>query len=510
MSMTRRTFLGSAAAFGAHRLIQGTAMERPNIVLVYADDLGYGDVGCYGATRVRTPNIDRLARHGVRFTDAHCSAATCTPSRYSLLTGEYAFRAPGARLLPGARVATGDAAALIQPGRVTLPSVLKERGYRTGVVGKWHIGLGNGAIDWNSEIKPGPLEIGFDESFILPATGDRVPCVYVGGHRVANLHPKDPIRVDYTGPFDDQPTGKTHPQLLRLKASQGHDMTIVNGVGRIGYMSGGKSALWNDETMADDLTNRAISFIDRHAKERFFLYFSTHDIHVPRLPHERFRNATKMGSRGNVIAELDWCVGRLTATLEKRGLLKNTLIVFSSDNGAVVDDGYQDESVDRLGGHRPNGPLRGGKYSNFEGGTRIPFIVHWPVRVKPRVSNALVSQLDLVRSFSDLSGAPNLPEGAAPDSENVLSALLGESDTGRQFLVEQASGLSLRDGTWKYISPGKGPKFRAELNLETGIDSVPQLYDLAADLGETKNLAEQHPQRAAQMDEKLRSIRRPN
>jgi arylsulfatase A-like enzyme len=275
-------------------------------------------------------------------------------------------------------------------------------------------------------------------------------------------------------------------------------------------MSGGKSALWNDETMADDLTNRAVSFIDRHAKERFFLYFSTHDIHVPRLPHERFRNATKMGSRGNVIAELDWCVGRLTATLEKRGLLKNTLIIFSSDNGAIVDDGYQDESVDRLGGHRPNGPLRGGKYSNFEGGTRIPFIVHWPARVKPRVSNALVSQLDFVRSFSDLTGAPSLPAGAAADSENVLSALLGESDKGRQFLVEQASGLSLRDGTWKFIPPGKGAKFRAELNLETGIDSVPQLYDLAADLGETKNLAEQHPQRAAQMDEKLRSIRQPN
>jgi arylsulfatase A-like enzyme len=328
--MTRRDFIGctSTTALLAGRRAFGNAAP-PNIVMMNADDLGYGDTSCYGAQRVHTPNIDRLAQGGVRFTDAHTSAATCTPSRYSLLTGEYAFRVQDAKVLPG------DAPALIQPGRVTLASMLKQRGYRTGVIGKWHLGLGNGHLNWNTDIIPGPLEIGFDESFIIPATGDRVPCVFVENHRVANLDPKDPITVDYNGPLDDQPTGKTHPELLKMKPSHGHDMTIVNGISRIGYMRGGKAALWNDETIADSLTGRAVSFIDRNVRRPFFLYFATHDIHVPRSPHHRFGNATEMGRRGNVIAELDWCVGKLVRTLEQRGLLKNTLIVFSSDNGGL-------------------------------------------------------------------------------------------------------------------------------------------------------------------------------
>jgi arylsulfatase A-like enzyme len=483
---------------GRHAL--GSAAPRPNIVLIYADDLGYGDSSCYGAQRVRTPNIDRLAQRGIRFTDAHASAATCTPSRYSLLTGEYAFRMQGAKVLPG------DAPALIQPGRVTLASMLKQRGYRTSVFGKWHLGLGNGNIDWNTGIVPGPREIGFDESFIIPATGDRVPCVYVENGRVRNLDPKDPIRVDYTGPLDDQPTGKTHPELLKLKPSHGHDMTIVNGISRIGYMSGGKAALWDDETMADTLTGQAVSFADRHAKQPFFLYFATHDIHVPRSPHRRFRKATEMGRRGNVIAELDWCVGKLVGALDRRGLLEKTLIVFSSDNGGVVDDGYQDEAVTRLGSHRPNGPLRGGKYSNFEGGTRVPFIVHWPARVKPGVSDALVGQVDLLRSFAQLTET-DLPPGAGPDSENVLGALLGESKKGRQVLVEQATGLSLRNGNWKYIPPGKGPKVQQATNTEMGHDPEPQLYDLAVDLGETKNLSTEHPAKVKELAGKLQEIR---
>jgi arylsulfatase A-like enzyme len=499
--MTRRNFVasGAAALFLAGR--RTSAAPLPNIVFMNADDLGYGDTSCYGAKRVPTPNIDRLARSGVRFTDAHTSAATCTPSRYSLLTGEYAFRVPNAKVLPG------DAPALIQPGRVTLPSMLRERGYRTGAIGKWHLGLGNGNLDWNTDIKPGPLEIGFDECFIIPATGDRVPCVFVENHRVANLDPKDPIQVDYKGPLDDEPTGRTHPELLKMKPSHGHDMTIVNGISRIGYMSGGKAALWNDDKMADTLTDRAVAFIDRNAGRPFFLYFATHDIHVPRSPNARFRNATPMGPRGNVIAELDWCAGKLARTLQERGLLENTLLIFSSDNGGVVDDGYQDGAVEKLGSHRPNGPLRGGKYSSFEGGTRVPFLVHWPARVKPGVSDALVSHTDLLRSLAALTGA-DLARGAGPDSENVLAALLGESRTGRRFLVEQAGELSLRDGTWKYITPGRGPKVDTATNTELGTDSAPQLYDLAADIGETKNLAAEQAAKVAQMAARLGEIAR--
>jgi arylsulfatase A-like enzyme len=498
--MNRRDFLKSAAVAALFARRVRAAEPRPNIVFLLADDLGYGDASCYGAERVHTPNIDRLARHGVRFTDAHTSAATCTPSRYSILTGEYAFRVPDAKVLPG------DAPALIQPGRVTLASMLRDRGYRTAAIGKWHLGLGHGNLDWNTDIKPGPLEAGFDECFIIPATGDRVPCVYVENHRVANLDPRDPIKVDYHGPLDDSPTGKTHPELLKMKPSHGHDMTIVNGISRIGYMSGGKAALWNDETMADTLTGRAVSFIDRNAQRPFFLYFATHDIHVPRSPHQRFRDSTTMGPRGNVIAELDWCVGKVVETLEARGLLANTLLVFSSDNGGVVDDGYQDDAVAKLGSHRPNGPLRGGKYSNFEGGTRVPMITHWPARVKPGVSDALLSQVDLLRSLGQLTGA-SLSSGAGPDSENVLAALLGESKKGRQLLVEQAGDLSLREGPWKYISPGTGPKIEINTNTEMGTDPGPQLYDLAADIGETRNLASRQPARVLSMAEKLRKIR---
>jgi arylsulfatase A-like enzyme len=499
--MLRRSFVGGGAAALLGRSVLRAAPARlPNIVVLYADDLGYGDTGCYGATAVRTPNIDRIARGGVRFTDAHSAAATCTPSRFAMLTGEYAFRTPEARILPG------DAPALIRPGRPTLASMLKEKGYHTGVVGKWHLGLGSGSINWNGEIGPGPLDIGFDECFLIPATGDRVPCVYVENRRVAKLDPADPITVSYQGPVDDGPTGKTHPQLLRIHPSHGHDMTIVNGVSRIGYMRGGKSALWNDETMADDITRRATDYIGRNANRPFFLYFASHDIHVPRVPHPRYANATAMGPRGNAIAEFDDCVGRILGALEKQNLLRDTLILLSSDNGAVVDDGYRDQSVEKLGGHRPNGALRGGKGSKFEGGTRVPFLAHWPARIKPGVSGALVGQLDLCRSLATLTGA-TVPAGAFPDSEDVLPALLGESAKGRQFLVEQSGGLGLRDGTWKYIEPGNGPAISANTNTDTGNLPQPQLYDLAADPGERRNVAAAEPARLETMVAKLQQIR---
>jgi arylsulfatase A-like enzyme len=504
--MSRRSFMESiglaAAAAVVPIKLRATEKELPNIVLIYADDLGYGDVSCYGATKFKTPNIDRIASQGMRFTNAHSPSATCTPSRYALLTGEYAWRKEGTG------IARGDARMIIQPGRTTLPLVLQKAGYTTGVVGKWHLGLGaeNRELNWNGDIEPGPLDIGFDYCFLIPATGDRVPCVYVENRRVVGLDPNDPIQVSYGQPIGDEPTGKDHPELLKMHPSHGHDQTIVNGISRIGYMSGGKAALWVDEDIADTITGKAKDFIERHKDERFFLYFSTHDIHVPRVPHPRFAGKSGLGPRGDAIMQFDWCVGEIVKTLDRLNLVENTLLILTSDNGPVVDDGYQDQAVEKLDGHKPSGPLRGGKYSAFDAGTRVPFIVRWPDRVKPGESDALMCQIDFLASLASLTGR-KLDATDAPDSFNVLSALLGKSPSGRDHLVEHAGTLSLIKGHWKYIEPSGGARIARNVNIELGNDPQPQLYNLENDLGEKHNLAAEHPEMVKELASMLEKIR---
>ena len=499
--MIRDKGLAIAAALLLCIARSASAQSPPNILVIYADDLGYGDVSAYGAGSIATPNIDRLAKGGLRFTDAHAAAATCTPSRYALLTGEYAFRKPGTGVLPG------DAALIIEPGRTTLPSMLKSAGYTTGVVGKWHLGLGpKGGPDWNGEIKPAPNDIGFDYSFVMAATGDRVPTVYVENRRVVGLDPGDPITVSYTAPVDDGPTGKSHPGQLKMSPSHGHDQTIVNGISRIGYMKGGKAALWKDEDMADDFTGRAVRFIEQQKARPFFLFFALHDPHVPRVPHPRFAGKSAMGPRGDVILEADWSVGQILDTLDRLKLSDNTLVIFTSDNGPVVDDGYKDDAVAKLGSHTPSGPFRGGKYSHFEGGTRVPFILRWPARVKPGTSDALISQVDFLASFAALVKRP-LAAGDGPDSVDTLAALLGTAKTGRAELIEQAGGQAIRVGQWKYIEASKRQKMNVQTNTELGNDTVPQLYDLARDPGERQNLAAQNPAKVAELQARLDAIR---
>ncbi len=476
------------------------AEARPNVILIYADDIGYGDLGCYGATAVKTPNLDQLARQGMRFTDAHSSSATCTPSRYSMLTGEYAWRKKGTGVLPG------DARLILDPANLSWPGMMKRAGYRTGVVGKWHLGLGTGNLDWNRDIRPGPLEVGFDAAFLMPATGDRVPCVYVKDHNVVGLDPKDPIRVDYTKPIGDEPTGKKNPELLKMQPSHGHDMAIVNGVSRIGYMTGGKSALWTDEDMAQRFVDEAGKFIEESRKGPFFLYFATHDIHVPRVPNRRFAGKTTMGPRGDAIAELDWTVGEVMKHLKRHGLVNNTIVMFSSDNGPVVDDGYKDDAVARLGSHRPAGKLRGGKYSNFEGGTRIPLIVNWPAGIKPGVSDALVGQQDFFRSFASFAGQ-KLLSNEAPDSVDVMPALLGKSSTGRDWIVEHARALSIRKGAYKLIEANPGARVNVNTNSETGAGEKPQLYRVSEDIGETKDLSSSMPDKVAELSALLGKVK---
>ncbi|MFT3747913.1 MAG: arylsulfatase [Agriterribacter sp.] len=478
------------------------AQQRPNIIVIYADDLGYGDLSCYGATKIKTGNIDKLAANGIRFTNAHATSATCTPSRFSIITGVYAWRKQGTGIAPG------NASLIIPVDKITLPSILKKAGYATAIVGKWHLGLGGaGGPDWNGEIKPGPNELGFDYSFILPATVDRVPCVYVENHRVANLDPADPVTVSYKEKVGDWPTGKEHPELLKLRPSHGHDQTIINGISRIGYMTGGKAALWNDDDIADKLIEKSTAFIASNKTKPFFLMLTTHDVHVPRVPHDRFKNKSGLGTRGDVILQLDATVGQVQRVLDSLGISDNTMIIFSSDNGPVVDDGYADSAVIKLNGHAPSGPLRGGKYSAFDAGTRVPFIVKWNKSIKAgKTSNVLFSQVDLLSCFAALTGQ-QLTAGEAGDSFNALDVLLGRSDKNRKYVIEHANTLSVIKGKWKYIEPNDGPAINKQVNIELGNLPKAQLYDLSEDIGEKNNLAEKHPQVVKKLSALLQRVK---
>ncbi|MCB9891409.1 MAG: sulfatase-like hydrolase/transferase [Planctomycetes bacterium] len=476
------------------------ASEPPNVIVILADDLGYGDVSCNGATAIQTPHIDTLAASGLRFTSGYCSASTCTPTRYSLLTGTYAFRTPGTGIAPP------NASAIIQPGTVTLPSLLKRAGYATAAIGKWHLGLGGeDGPDWNGELNPGPLEIGFDRCFLLPTTNDRVPSVYVEDHRVRHLDPKDPLWVGNRKPSEDHPTGITHRDTLRMNWSLGHNQTIHNGIGRIGFFTGGHAARWRDEDLADEWVKQSIAWIEAHRNAPFFLYFASHDIHVPRMPHERFQGKSNLGYRGDAILQLDWCVGELTKTLERLELREKTLIVFCSDNGPVLDDGYVDGAVTQLGDHTPAGPYRGGKYTTYEGGTRTPFVTSWPGRIEPGVSDDVVCTVDLAASLAHLAGV-DVPEDACLDSFDVLSALMGEAGSrGREHLVQQDNGrsgnLGLRVGSWKLR---RVPRRAGRGRQERGFTY--ELYDLDADPGETADVRADHAEVTARLTAQLESL----
>ncbi|MDE5555461.1 MAG: arylsulfatase, partial [Muribaculaceae bacterium] len=467
--------------------------QKPNVVFIYADDLGFGDIECFGAKNVKTPAVNRLADEGTRFTNTHAAAATSTPSRYGLLTGRYAWRDPGTD------VAAGNAAMIIKPQQYTMADMFKSVGYSTGAIGKWHLGLGDetGKQDWNAPLPAALGDLGFDYSYIMAATADRVPCVFIENGQVVDWDADAPIYVSYKKNFEGEPTGKDNPELLyNQRPSHGHEQSIVNGISRIGFMKGGGKALWKDENIADSITSHAVRFIEQHADEPFFLYLATNDVHVPRFPHPRHRGKSSMGLRGDAIVQFDATVETVLNALDSLGLADNTLVILSSDNGPVVDDGYIDQAEELLNGHSPTGGLRGGKYSAFEGGTRVPLIVRWPGKVKAgQTSDALISQIDWLGSLASLTGA-RIPQGAAIDSRDNLASLIGEDSVGRDYVIEQASNhaLSVRSRDWKYIEPSEGtPMVSWGPKIETGYLMAPQLYNMSSDGLETVNVAEKYP-----------------
>lgn len=505
------TLHSSAAAEQAQRTTAGSASStKPNVIVIMADDLGYGDVGCYGAKpeNLKTPHIDQLAAEGLRFTSGYCSASTCTPTRYAFLTGTHAFR------VKGTGIAGPNSPALIKPDIVTMPDLLQKAGYKTAVIGKWHLGLGVKTPDWNGDLKPGPLEIGFDYSFLLPTTNDRVPQVYVENHRVLNLDPKDPLWVGHKKPSPDHKTGITHRDELKMDWSHGHNSTIHNGISRIGFYTGGHAARFRDEDLADKWVEKSKEWIGKHKDNPFFLFFASHDLHVPRMPHERFHGKSRTGFRGDAIVQLDWCVGEIVDYLKQEGLAENTMILFCSDNGSVLDDGYKDGAVKKLHNHKPAGPYSGGKYKIQEGGTRTPFITWWPGTIQPGVSDEVVCTIDLGTSMANHLGV-TIPQDALLDSFDVMDALLGKKGAvGREHLIQQDNGsqgikspFGYRVGKWKLqrkfanpqkarkVSPnGPSPEYRYEL------------YDLSTDPAEKKNLGKTKPRVFEKMKGELQAL----
>lgn len=471
--------------------------QRPNVVLIVADDLGLGDVSCYGSQTISTPNIDNLARNGLLMRNAYATSSTSTPSRFALFTGMYPWRNPDAQILPG------DAPLLIDPSTPTLPKMMQDLGYSTAAVGKWHLGMGYGKIDWNKEISPSGNTVGFDYTNLIPATVDRVPTVYVENGLVQGLEEDDPILVDYENNFPGEPTAITNPELMEMKWNHGHQGTIVNGIPRIGFMKGGHKARWKDTTMADYFLSKAKDFMVKHKDEPFFLYYGLHQPHVPRVPNERFSGKSGLGPRGDAVIEADWCVGQAIACLDSLGILDNTIVIFTSDNGAVLQDGYQDSALELAEekGHDPDNGLRGGKYSLYDAGTHIPFIVYWNGHIPHAESKAWFCQVDLFATFGEMFEG-NVPEGL--DSESLPDVLLGkELSGGRESQILEAQGrLAFRKGDFVMIPKYSGPNYN-ETGIELGCNNHDSLWNLSEDPSQQKDLSGSNPGLLEKMKEEF-------
>jgi len=473
--------------------------SRPNIVFILADDLGYGDTSAYGATEVKTPNIDRLAIEGRRFTDAHSPHPVCCPTRYSLLTGRYSWRT----WAKTANVWSTDPL-LIDEHQRTLPAMLSEAGYQTALVGKWHLGYGRpgspgwddvNGIDYNGKIAPGPLEVGFDYYFGVPHVGQE-PHVFIENHHVVGLTKDSPLEL-----VIDQRWLHRTSYLERHMYPPRH------------HFAGGEGAKYRQQDVALKLTEKAVDWLEsapQQAEAPFFLYFAHRNVHSPYAPHENFVGKSEIGVYGDFLLELDWSVGQILDTLDALNLTDETLVFFSSDNGGVQMGHKPAVFVDH-NGHMTNGPLRGQKTESLEGGHRVPFIARWPGKIEPgSTSDDLIALTDTMATLAELLGI-ELDADDGPDSISFLNTLLGKNSERptRKVLVHDnyRGGYGIRVDDWKLlmIQGGGGigwSPFDYDRSQPAG-----QLYNLNDDLKELNNLYEQHPDRVARMAELLRKIR---
>jgi arylsulfatase A-like enzyme len=477
--------------------LSAAAAPKPNVLLIVADDLGYGDLGCYGATKIKTPNIDRLAGEGVRFTDAHAPAAVCQPSRYAILSGTYFMRAQR----------KGQQTLYFHEGQVTLPSLLKSAGYRTAAIGKWHLGFGRGAEpDYNAELKPGPLEIGFDSFFGCPRTHNEPPFVFVENHRVVGLDPADPLRIIP------------------------HDEVARRGLKDWGWgaSEGAKAAHAARPQDRIDLilADKAAQFIAEKRDQPFFLYLAFLAPHVPIAPAREFQGTSQAGSYGDFIQQLDTCVGTVLAALKAQGIADKTLVIFTSDNGAVLHG----EALQA--GHRANGVLLGQKTDAWEGGHRVPFIARWPSRIPAGTKcDRLLGLTDLMATIAAAANIP-MPVGAAPDSLNQLPALIAPENAPAirtEMLAQGTGGYALRQSDWVYLPKQGSCGMTVQVPSETpwglpyakmgltnsdvtvqgtvkGESSPGQLYDLRNDLPQGTNQFQARPETARRLATRLEQL----
>lgn len=472
---------------------------RPNVVMIFTDDLGFGDVSCYGATKVRTPNIDRIASEGRMFTDAHSASAVCTPSRYALLTGEYPCRRGdlwGPVMLKSPLVVDTD--------RLTLGRLMKDAGYSTACIGKWHLGFGDTEpTDWNAPLKPGPLELGFDYYFGIPVVTSHPPFVYVENHHVVGLDPDDPFV------YGERAATREFEEKMGLD-----------------WIGGARRAheLYDDRMVGTTIKDKAVEWLRRQGDAPFFLYLPTTHIHHPFTPAQRFVGSSDCGRYGDLIHELDWIVGEVVGTLDDMGVADDTLLIFTSDNGGMLNLGGQ---AAWRAGHRMNGDLFGFKFDAWEGGHRVPFIARWPGRIEPgSTSDRLICNVDMLATFASLLGCP-LVDGEGPDSIDVLEALTGDPERSPRGDVVLApwskDHLAIRSGDWVYIPAQGGGGFtapnvgdhglggaaatlfteRPNSDIEDGSyrDDAPptQLYNLRDDPHQTTNVHDRFPEKVEEM-----------